>query len=337
MAFGLLGLTILTFDRCFDRISDRPRRISVRAAVVMILAALIGAGSLVGAVDIGIHGVRPRDLDPWTSMAVLSFSILIASGLVLAAIIPASTIALRRQQPAHTLEERTPESDRRFVLGQWWRSFRLVPLLAIGPAILALTLGMAHKKVEPVAKNTTLPSGAQVVTWEDPTAEQMKVERIGEVHLVRRLLAAALLVLTILVHGAAVVSLGLALAIAIEKTSRAIAAGFVLAFMVVVFLPIFLSVILSSAAPPGVAMWNFVMASNSLLLPLITRIEPDIVDILVSALLWDIAVSLCAAVFLLWSLRRWQSRRAIVATGKPSFGFESEVGSPAAETVLVSQ
>ncbi len=95
MAFGLLGLTVLTFDRCFDRISDRPRRISVRAAVVMILAALIGVGSLVGAVGIGIHGVLPHDLDPPTTLAVMAFSILIASGLVLAAMIPSATIASR--------------------------------------------------------------------------------------------------------------------------------------------------------------------------------------------------------------------------------------------------
>ena len=337
MAFGLLGLTVLTFDRCFDRISDRPGRISVRAAVVMILAALIGAGSLVGAVGVGIEGVVPHDLAPGANLPILCYSILTAVGLVLAAIIPASTIASRRRSPAHTLEEPTPDPARRFVMGQWWQSFRLVPLLAIGPGILAIALGIAHKTVVPVAKNTTLPSGAQVTTWEEPSPEQMKVERIGEVRLVPRLLAAALLVLTILVHGAAVVSLGLALAIAIEKTRRAIAAGFGLAFMVVVFLPIFLSLVLDTAAPPGVAMWNFVMASHSLLLPLLTRIEPDIAEILVSVLLWNIAVSMCAAGLLWWSIRRWQIQRAVESVGKPTFGFDTEVGSATAETVFVSQ
>ena len=62
LAMGLLWLTVRTFDGCFDRIPDRPHRISVRAVVVMILAGMIGAGSLVGAIDSWIEGVEPESL-----------------------------------------------------------------------------------------------------------------------------------------------------------------------------------------------------------------------------------------------------------------------------------
>ena len=86
LAMGLLWLTVRTFDGCFDRIPDRPRRISVLAVVVMILAGMIGAGSLVGAIDSWIEGVEPGSLGGPSSLGILAYSLLIAIGLVLVAV-----------------------------------------------------------------------------------------------------------------------------------------------------------------------------------------------------------------------------------------------------------
>ena len=88
LAMGILWLTVRTFDGCVDRVPDRPHRISVWAGVVMILAGMIGAGSLVGAIDSWIEGVKPSWLSEPSFFSgpsffgVLAYSILIAIGLV---------------------------------------------------------------------------------------------------------------------------------------------------------------------------------------------------------------------------------------------------------------
>ena len=86
LAMGILWLTVRTFDACVDRIPDRPHRNSVWAGVVMIMAGLIGAGSLVGAIDSWIEGVKPGWLIWPSSFGVLAYSVLIAIGLVLVAV-----------------------------------------------------------------------------------------------------------------------------------------------------------------------------------------------------------------------------------------------------------
>ena len=172
LALGLLGLTIRTFDDCFDRIPDQPRRTPVRAVVVMILAGMIAAGSLVDAINAWHEGVLPRDIEPTPSPGILAYTLLLTIGLVLAATVPAQLISARDRRLAPGMEEPPIHSARQFVLGQWWDSFRLVMLLAIGPGILALALGTAHKTLSPVGKLTTLPSGERVQTWEPPDPAQ---------------------------------------------------------------------------------------------------------------------------------------------------------------------
>ncbi len=55
LTLGLLWLTVGTFDRCCVRIPDRPRRTSVLADGVVVLAGLGGVGGLfVGYWDVGI-------------------------------------------------------------------------------------------------------------------------------------------------------------------------------------------------------------------------------------------------------------------------------------------
>ena len=151
-------------------------------------------------------------------------------------------------------------------------------LLAIGPAILALALGTAHKKLLSVPKFITHPSGIQVQTWEPPGPDQTNSELIGEIRLGPRLFAAASLIVTILVHGAAAVSIGLAMSIGIKRSRKALAACVGLLVLIVIIMPIYLVMIINYPYNYIVSMWNFVMATDSLLHALFSRVDASIGD-----------------------------------------------------------
>ena len=130
--------------------------------------------------------------------------------------------------------------DRRLFVGRWWRTFRLVLLLAIGPALLGLAMATAYRPIMVWPKVTTLPDGStERIAWNPWTGRtevttsplsgqpiRVRIATDEEVAAVpilpRRSLAsflttALLAVLTVLAHGAWVVSLGLALGIAFGK------------------------------------------------------------------------------------------------------------------------
>jgi ABC-type transport system involved in multi-copper enzyme maturation permease subunit len=309
LALGLLWLTAVTFDQCFDRPGDRPRRISIRAALVVVLAMLIGAGSLFAALDAWIGGVLPRDPGPWTVTGISAYALLLALGMVLAATVAIARIPARRPRPAGAPDEVRAIASRPSVWSQWWGAFRLVILLAIGPGILALALATAHKAILLVAKTTTLPSGATEITWEQPDPALANVERIGEVRLGRRLSIAALLIVTMLVHGAACVTIGLALATAIQERRRALVAG------IGVGIALALGVSLHVATAhhgygPDAGLWNFKVAAGSLLLALVTRVSPNIREIVWLIMLWDLVVAIVAIGVFSWT--NWARQRRSV-------------------------
>ncbi len=134
---GLLWLTTRTFDGCFERLPDQQRRLSSRTVEILILAALIGVGSLAGAAGYWIEGVDPTGDRP-ALLAPMVFSLLIAFALLLV-----GARAAGSGRPTGLVELAdvgTSIAIRRFILRRWRRSFALVLLLAIGPAILAVAL-----------------------------------------------------------------------------------------------------------------------------------------------------------------------------------------------------
>jgi hypothetical protein len=298
LALGLLWLTVRTFDHCCDRIPEAARRISVLTVLVIILAGLIGAGSTVGAVAIRFEGILPRDTDTATIVGALAYSLLLAIGLALIVAVSSTSISARRPGESASLEAASVRTVPRFLLDRWWGSFRLVLLLTIGPAVLGLDLATTHKVIPPVAKVTKSPTGAQVVTWEQPDPATANVERVGEVGLAHRLTGVAVWIATILAHGAAAVSIGLALGTAIAPPKRAIIASVAVMIVIVVPLPLYSLVnflIGNPAVDPGVAQWNFIVAAGSLLAPLLTRIDPNFGQVLATAMLWDTIITLFAA------------------------------------------
>jgi ABC-type transport system involved in multi-copper enzyme maturation permease subunit len=307
LALALLWLTAGTFDQCFDLPSDRPRRMPIRAALVVVLAVLMGAGSVVAALDGWIRGVLPRDPQPWTATGISIYAFLIALGMVVAATVAFAPIPASRPRPADAADEMRAMASGPFVWSHWWAAFRLVILLAIGPGILALALATAQKTILPVAKETKLPSGSTEITWEQPDPATANVDRIGEVRLGPRLACAALFIVTILVHGAAFANIGLALAIAFRGRRRAVSAAISLVISLAVGVPLYLDTT-RHAYNPDAGLWNFILAAGPLLGALVTRISPNIREVLVEVLLWDVVMFLVAIGVFSWS--NWARQRA---------------------------
>ncbi len=328
VAMGLLCLTVRTFDVCFDRIPDRPWRVSLRTIVVTILAGMIGAGSLVGAVSNWSDGAIAHDLDGPTTIGILAYSFLVAIGLVLIAV--ETAMAGRRMQTT-VPDKDAGLSTKRLILGRAWKSFRLVLLLAIGPAVLAMALSTAPWKPLYQTKTSTNVSGPPVVSYELITEH---VPRVGEVGPGHRMMAAGLWVVTILVHGAAAIGVSLALT-TVKRWSRrtlAIAAGF--AVLVVLVVPLFLDMITNDNVVTA-AMWNFVVASDALLGLLICRLSFSTGDILWCVLIWDVVNAVITIGLLWWTIRIWQRQILSLPEGKAAIEIGDEVGDLIVETALI--
>ena len=321
LAMGLLWLTVGTFDRCFDRIPDRPSRMPVRVMVFLIFAGLIGAGSLVGAIAVWIQGINA---DRQAETLIVLYCFALGIGLVLIIMASERSISAGRarrprrvgethREPVPAVDgfhppyapETTPiVSDGRFLLRRWWESFRLVLLLAIGPAMLATALATTHEPVRFVAKTTMNPSGRQEVTYvraEEPGSSGWKV------NLGHRLITAALLILTILVHGAGAVGIGLAHAVARGWSRRALGVGLGFILLVTLLLLFHLRIFDGGRDRAlDIAGWSFLASTELLLEPLVTRGSFLIRDILWSVFFWDIVVAVAAFGLVWWSYRTCQ-------------------------------
>jgi ABC-type transport system involved in multi-copper enzyme maturation permease subunit len=279
LAMGLLWLTVCTFDGCFDRVPDRPRRISIRTVVVMILAGMMGAGSLVGAIDIWIEGVKLGSISGPTSVGITAYFLLIAIGLLIIAVESAKS-----GRPAWKVVAATAPglAARSFVLGRWWKSFRLVLLLAIGPALLAMALATAHKAPRYEEHFTTDSMGNKII--DSYVLAKADHPYVAEARLGQRLLIAAQLIVTILVHGGAAISVGLGLTTANGWSRRAIATVVGLAFLAVFIL----------------------QPAYSLLALLVSRTSFSIGETLSSMIIWDIVVAVFAIGLSRWTIWAWQ-------------------------------
>jgi ABC-type transport system involved in multi-copper enzyme maturation permease subunit len=286
LAMGILWLTVRTFDGCVDRIPDHPHRISVWAGVVRIAAAMMGAGSLVWAIKSWIEGVSPDRLRGPSSFVASAYSFLIAIGLVLVAIDSAKS----GRPKATVFSEETPGiAAREFVLGQWRMTFRLVLALAIGPALLATALATARRATQYEPQFTTDSAGNQVVT--SYVLANADAPYDGEVRLGLRLMIAAGLFITILVHGGAAISVGLALATANAWLRRALVTAVGLTVL-------------------------GILAMRSLLALLASRTSFCVVGTLRAVMIWNIVVALFATGLLMCTIWVWKRRR--IATSKSS-------------------
>ena len=301
LAIGLLWLTVRTFDGCSDRIPDRPHQISLLATVVLILEAMVGAGCLVGAIETWIEGIKVGwPSDPPLLFVVLCISLAIAVGLVLIAV----EVAMSGRPEQLTAPEAASDlSPRKLLLDRWWRSFRYVLLLASGPAILSLALATAHKAPRYEPQFTTTAPGVQTIT--SYVVVKDDIPSAGELQLGQRLMIAAVLVFTILIHGSAAISVGLGLTTASLWSRRALAAAVGVTVLVMIVLPLHLFMV-EGGHDIVTAMWSIVMASSSLLTMLSTRRSFSVGDVLSSVLFWDLVFALIALGLARWTLLHWE-------------------------------
>jgi hypothetical protein len=243
LALGLLWLSVRTFDRCFGRIPERPRRVPVLSDVVVVLAGLLGVGGLFGAIAAWIQ--RIRELMPVSEIGIVACTLGVVVGFYLIAALAASTRSRAGGAPAAAPGPAAVLDGKWFAI-RWWEAFRLVLLLAIGPALVALALATAPEVFRVATTVKPLPGGGSVrietnregETWAVTTdaAGKVTVREATEAEIAAAGLAvplrdrgtsltiAALAIATILAHGAAFVSLGAALGVGIRR-GRAIAAS----------------------------------------------------------------------------------------------------------------
>jgi ABC-type Na+ efflux pump permease subunit len=354
LAMGLLWLTIRTFDRCFDRIPDRPSKMPVRVVVFLIFAALIGAGSLVGAIAFWIEGIWIEGItvgrmgSGWRfDPLILPYCLALAIGLVLILVVAERSItggrARRTRRVGETHRDGAPViggfhppyehamdpnvSAGRFIGRRWWESFRLVLLLTIGPAVLATAMATTYEPVRLEAKTTVDASGRQETTY----VPASKPSPAWAISLGHRLIAVALLIVTILVHGAGAVGLGLALAVARGWSRRVLGVGLGILLLATFILP-FNGDRRHAVETAG---WSFVVGAELLLEPLVSRGSFLIRDILWTVFFWDVVVGVSAAGLVWWTYRARQRQARGLSEAKAAPETNAEDQEPAVEALLI--
>jgi ABC-type transport system involved in multi-copper enzyme maturation permease subunit len=329
LALGLLWLTVRTFDGRFDRVPDRPGRAPVLSDVVVVLAGLIGIGSLIGGIAAWTQGTQ--DFMPVLDIGVSACILLVAVGFVLLAALAASSMSAAATSPAMVAMSATAISDRQSFAICWWKAFRLVLLLAIGPALVALALATAPMAFQVASKFKPLPGGGSFTIATDPwgdtyvtttdasgrTAHRLatgaEIAEAGPAQPIQTrgslLQIAALAIATVLAHGAAFVSLGAALGVWIRRRYWAIAASVGLVLFATAGWPI---AYLNIFGDPNYPRWGLALAS---VLPafsglLFERSRPVVLaNTTAWVASWDVILILSAAII---------SRLAIRTVGRRS-------------------
>jgi hypothetical protein len=91
-----------------------------------------------GAVAMLIEGVQPQPGSLCKYAGVYGYIVQVILGQLIFAAIAPTALAEERQRGSLDVLMTTPLSTREIVVGKWWGTFRLVPLLALGPTIMAL-------------------------------------------------------------------------------------------------------------------------------------------------------------------------------------------------------
>ncbi len=341
LAMGLLWLAVRTFDRCFGRIAEQPRRTPLLSDFVVVLAGLLNAGSLFGAIAMGFLGILPATSTfPMTAGAWCS-TLLVVAGLLL--LYPLGTMSTTGRWAPRALQEESASipSARRIVARKWWEGFRLALLLAIGPGLIALALAAAPRIELPRPRIVIQPNGVKVVVttqpWDgqevhrplppeppkppgpaasgtqpaapDPAeafVERLAMEQVQshwEPALSERIAITALVILTILAHGAAMTGLGVYLGVGLRQRKLVIAGGLCALLVAAVVWPIVGFLVSDPAHARGLALLSPIYAMSFLLDH--HDLRPDELEtMLMWGRIWIIALIL-ATIGLLWlTIRR---------------------------------
>jgi hypothetical protein len=243
-AFGVLLLTIRSFDGCFGRTPDQIRRSPFVADLVVLLAGGVGIACVAGARVTWVNNFSPQSLIIESLIGLMVATMMIMAVLSLLAAV--ATVAWPVDGCAHAAAG----------LMRWWRAARLALALALGPGLIALALATA---CAPTATSTPLP------------AVPRNVSAFGPENLGYRLVDVALLVATIFAQGAVISALSLALYVWTKRRDRAIALTVGFFWVAAVGWPLILWYTGRFDLAHGPTMLNFLSISTSLAAELDTR------------------------------------------------------------------
>ncbi|MFI5459085.1 MAG: ABC transporter permease subunit [Isosphaerales bacterium] len=195
--------------------------------LIVLVGGTTGIACVVGAFAVWRHGLPRPPMFPGAALiaGIFGYVIQVIFGLLMLSAVAPMSMSEERQRGSLDVLAATPLSTRTIVVGKWWGTFRLVPLLAIGPGLMALALATARPPLPPA-----LPPGIVAYVPKELSRGY-------------RLFGVALVVATILAHGAATTSVGLALAIWTKRQSRAIAISVSLFVLVAAGWPILVGVL----------------------------------------------------------------------------------------------
>jgi ABC-type transport system involved in multi-copper enzyme maturation permease subunit len=218
---------------------------------------------------------------PHDEMGILGVGLLVLVGLLLVSVTASTSLAEERARGSLDVLLTTPLTTRSIVWGKWWGAFRTVPLLAVLPGVLA-------------AGYTVLERPA----WE-----------------------ALVLVPLILAYGAAITSLGLAMATWVPRLGRAVAYTVIVYVLAAVGSPFVVMAFFSSddILGPGLAEVSPFFGSAFL----IARLQRSIGDHMDSvgywAIFWTLTYLVAAAVLYFLALLTFNQHLGRTATTQERF------------------
>jgi ABC-type transport system involved in multi-copper enzyme maturation permease subunit len=280
------------------------------AALVGFVAGTTTIACVIGACTLWFEGVGPG---PGKYMGAYAYLLQMLFGFLMLAAVAPMSLSEERRRGSLDVVLATPLSTRTIVWEKWLGTYRLVPLLAICPGLVALVMA-------------TGPEGSSLVVWRLP-GEGLTLDE--------RLFGAALMVVTILAHGAAVTSLGLALATWTKRQSRAIALSVGAFVLLAIAWPILVMVLFLNPRDGGetLAVMSPLFMAGGLADALVLRI-PRMRSILWSGAVWDLVVSLAAAGLLTWTIRTFDRCLGRMPEGDGSIGPSPKKSEPVFDEAL---
>ncbi len=257
---------------------SRPSRWLV--ILVILIGGSTGVACLIGAYSVWRYGLGAGPPTPLMMAAIMGLLIQVIFGLLMLSAVAPMSMSEERQRGSLDLLAATTLSTLTIAIGKWLGALRSVALLAVSPAVLGFALAAVNK-----------PSGPM---WAGQPPRYY-LETPGAVLFIE----AGLLVATILVHGALIASVGLALAVWMKRQGRAIAFSVGFAVLVGAGWPIF--IMFGDIAPPeeqAMASLSPVVAVGNLVGNLGGR-RRDGLDLNWWAAFWDVEC-LVLALGLLW-------------------------------------
>ncbi len=227
---------------------------------------------------------------------VYSYIIQIMFGLLMLSAIAPMSLSEERQRGSLDVLLATPLSTRTIVLGKWLGTFRLVPWLVLGPGLVALALA---------------------------TGPRSGMSESG-LSLLERLHGWAVVVATILAHGAAITSIGLLLATVFRQQARAIAISVTLFVLVSVGWPFLVASVRGSSPPP--AMRGAALSpiyTTGLLVDALSMRGDMFRPLIWEATIWDACVLVAAIAILGLTVRIFDRHLGRISDPIPSISLET--------------